>query len=130
MSKANNPYRAQKEIDDCWNHLFESCIVLNDNFIYFYNSDESQEYFHDSMEEKIIDVNQKYGTSISNNAYTEALYENVLQRIPDKEGLLFWQDSLNTGRLDRDILLIEFSNSNENISLTAANIDNGYWLLA
>ncbi len=76
------------------------------------------------------DFIQKYGVSISNNVYTEALYRNVLQRIPDKEGLVFWQDALNTDRLDRDILLIEFSNSDENVMLTSSNIDNGYWFLA
>lgn len=75
MSNAN-PYRAQKEIDDCWNHLFESCVMLNDNFIYFYNSNDSQEYFHDSMEEKIIDVNQKYGTSITEATHSRPDNEN------------------------------------------------------
>lgn len=71
----------------------------------------------------------KYGDSISNNIYTENLYKNVLQREPDVAGLLYWQNNLNNGVLDRVEMLIEFSDCAENISLTSEHISNGYWLL-
>ena len=72
---------------------------------------------------------QKYGANISNNTYTTALYTNVLQRTPDAAGLSFWQGVLNSGGETRDQLLLDFAGSSENVTLTAANITNGYWVL-
>jgi hypothetical protein len=71
---------------------------------------------------------QKYGSNVSNNEYVNCLYKNVLQRTPDAQGLQFWRDGLNSGYYDRNELMLEFAQSPENVSLTALNIIDGYWL--
>lgn len=71
---------------------------------------------------------QKYG-DLSNNDYVTKLYSNVLGRTPDAGGLAWWQNELNSGHQTRDQLLIGFAGSQENVNGTAANIDNGFWLV-
>lgn len=70
----------------------------------------------------------KYG-ELNNNDYVYKLYNNVLTREPDAGGLAWWQNELNTGHQTRDQVLIGFAGSAENVNGTAANIDNGYWLV-
>ena len=72
---------------------------------------------------------QKYGANVTNNNYVSVLYTNVLQRTPDAAGLAYWQAVLNGGAETRDQLLLEFASSPENVTLTAPNINNGYWVL-
>jgi hypothetical protein len=70
-----------------------------------------------------------YGNNLPNDAYVEQVYRNVLQREPDGPGLAFWQDMLGDAIMDRAEILAAFADSPENNMLTAANIDNGYWLV-
>ncbi|MDB5366990.1 MAG: protease [Rhodospirillales bacterium] len=58
-----------------------------------------------------------YGTP-DNGAYATALYKNVLGRNPDLDGLNVQVNALNVG-LSREQLLLNFSESAENLSLTA-----------
>ena len=69
-----------------------------------------------------------YGANLTNNAYTEILYRNVLQRDPDPAGLAFWQGELNNNVLDRTQLLVAFADCPENKTLTQPHIEFGYWL--
>jgi hypothetical protein len=71
---------------------------------------------------------QKYGTNLSDTAYINALYQNVLGRGPDPAGASGWQSLLNDGSWTRTTMLIGFSESPENIAKVAAAIANGIWL--
>jgi hypothetical protein len=71
---------------------------------------------------------QKYGTNVSDAAYINALYQNVLGRDADASGLAGWQARLNDGSWNRTSLLIGFSESPENIAKVAPAIANGIWL--
>jgi hypothetical protein len=64
-------------------------------------------FFADSSEFK-----NRYG-SLSNRAFVELIYENVLRREPDAAGLDFWTRRLDTRRIGRGQLMINFSESNE-----------------
>ncbi|WP_284180319.1 DUF4214 domain-containing protein [Rhabdaerophilum sp. SD176] len=71
---------------------------------------------------------QKYGTNVSDTAYINSLYRNVLGRDADQGGLDGWQARLNDGSWTRTTLLIGFSESPENIANVAPAIANGIWL--
>lgn len=68
----------------------------------------------------------------SDEAFVEALYQNVLNRSADDDpgGRDFWLGAFQSGQLDRADMLIAFADSNENIDGTAADIDDGYWVVA
>lgn len=66
-----------------------------------------------------------YGANPSNEQFATALYKNVFDRPPDASGLQFWVDQLNKG-LGRDVALVEFANSPENIQITGVNTSVGY----
>ncbi|HUR90575.1 MAG TPA: DUF4214 domain-containing protein, partial [Ramlibacter sp.] len=64
-----------------------------------------------------------YG-SLSNTQFVTLLYTNVLHRAPDEGGLAFHVNNLNTGT-PRAVVLLGFSESNENKSQTAADVAAG-----
>lgn len=72
----------------------------------------------------------KYGVAVDNSGYATALYRNVLGRDPDAGGLKVQVDALNAG-LAREQLLVNFSESAENLNLTSAKTAVGlfvtYW---
>jgi len=55
-------------------------------------------------------------------------YQNVLHRAADAEGLAFWSDAMNNGMSSAQ-LLVAFSESQENINNSAADLNNGVWLV-
>ena len=65
----------------------------------------------------------------SDEAFIDALYMNVLGREADEGGLNFWLDLFSSGAQTRATMLIAFSESNENIELTAEDTDDGLWVL-
>ncbi len=69
-----------------------------------------------------------YGSDPSNADYIDAMYQNVLGRLPDDEGRAFWIDAMERG-LERDDILIAFSESAENRDQTAPDLDDGIWVL-
>ncbi len=69
-----------------------------------------------------------YGSDPSNADYIDAMYQNVLGRLPDEEGRAFWIDAMERG-LERDDILIAFSESAENRDQTAPDLDDGIWVL-
>ncbi|GGK18195.1 DUF4214 domain-containing protein [Salinarimonas ramus] len=71
---------------------------------------------------------QKYGTSVSDAAFVDALYQNVLGRSPDEGGAAYWQGELARG-LARADALVSFSESPENVALVAPSTADGIWLL-
>ncbi len=69
-----------------------------------------------------------YGSDPSNADYIDAMYQNVLGRLPDDEGRAFWIDAMERG-LERDDILIAFSESAENRDQTAPDLDDGIWVI-
>lgn len=65
-----------------------------------------------------------YGANVSNKDYVTKLYNNVLDRNPDQGGYDFWLGALAKGATREDIL-VNFSESNENIANVANLIANG-----
>lgn len=56
----------------------------------------------------------KYGSELSNAAFVEKIYENVLGRHPDADGLAYWNSKLTDGSIDRAGALYQFALSTEN----------------
>ena len=57
-----------------------------------------------------------FAKSPKDDEYLTSLYENVLDREPDIEGLSYWSNQLQSSNETRAEILIGFSESNENIS--------------
>ncbi|KAF0280924.1 hypothetical protein BA897_09825 [Spiribacter roseus] len=70
------------------------------------------------------EFSDRYGASPTNDEYIDALYANVLDRLPDADGKAYWLNRLETD-LDRDDVLSRFSESAENQDNTAAVIAAG-----
>ncbi|MEM9148250.1 MAG: cadherin domain-containing protein [Pseudomonadota bacterium] len=66
----------------------------------------------------------------SDEAYVEALYQNVLNRtaVGDPGGA-FWLDAFQSGDLDRADMLIAFANAPENLANNEDNYDDGVWVI-
>ena len=56
-----------------------------------------------------------YGANPTNQQFVTLLYNNVLDRDPDTNGLNWWTDQLNSGTYNRTSALLGFSESPENI---------------
>jgi hypothetical protein len=54
----------------------------------------------------------KYG-SLSNTAFVKLVYQNVLERQPDSGGLAYWIGKLDTKKISRGGLMLQFSESSE-----------------
>ncbi len=69
-----------------------------------------------------------YGANPSNFEYIDAMYQNVLFRLPDQGGYDFWVGGMEQG-LTREDILIAFTNSDENVANVAPNLDDGVWVV-
>lgn len=67
----------------------------------------------------------RYGESLSESEFVEALYQNVLDRSSDREGYEYWVQSLETGQDDRSEVLASFANSTENITNLSDSLASG-----
>lgn len=68
----------------------------------------------------------QYGSTVSDETFVNAIYENVLDRLPDASGQAYWVDILASGE-PRSTLLVGFSESAENKAAVAPLIDDGIW---
>lgn len=75
-----------------------------------------------------VEFQTTYGSNLTDRAFVQALYENVLQRQGESAGLDFWVDRLASGTFDRATVLAGFSESNENVALVGATIEGGFFL--
>ncbi|TFW17824.1 DUF4214 domain-containing protein [Massilia arenosa] len=66
-----------------------------------------------------------YGTETTDTQFVNALYENVLHRLPDASGAQYWLDALANG-LPRAHVLFYFSESTENVANVAPVIGHGF----
>ena len=70
----------------------------------------------------------KYGSNPSDTQYINALYKNVLNRIPGESEVAWYQNQFTTKAMDHQAALIGFSESPENVALVGSAIANGIWL--
>ncbi|MEP5731206.1 MAG: DUF4214 domain-containing protein [Sulfitobacter sp.] len=79
---------------------------------------------------KSEEFQQRFGTpeTLDNEAYLTLLYANVLDRTPDQAGFDFWSDQQAQG-LSRADMLQHFSESPENFSNVASEIDMGIFYI-
>lgn len=70
----------------------------------------------------------KYGTpaTVSDSAFLDLVYQNVLHRGPDDGGKAYWLDQLGHG-FARERVLASFSESAENQATVSAAIADGIW---
>ena len=72
-----------------------------------------------------------YGANPTDQAFTLALYRNVLNRDPDDAGYAYWDDALVSGATTREQMLFAFSESAENksneIELVGSGFDDSLW---
>jgi hypothetical protein len=71
----------------------------------------------------------RYGSSLSNAAFVDALYQNVLSRGGDAGGVAYWSQQLDNKLQDRSDVLVQFTQLPEFVGISAANITNGYWVV-
>ncbi len=69
-----------------------------------------------------------YGSNPTHEQYIDAMYGNVLDRLPDQEGRDFWLGGMEQGLTQEDVL-IAFTNSKENLALTAPDLYDGVWVV-
>ncbi|MEL7211003.1 MAG: DUF4214 domain-containing protein, partial [Actinomycetota bacterium] len=65
---------------------------------------------------------QQYG-ALSNRAFVERIYQNVLGRAPDAQGLAHWTETLDGGAA-RGAVMIGFSESAEFVAATESEVDD------
>ena len=71
-----------------------------------------------------------YGASPSNDTFVTKLYDNVLHRGPDQSGYQYWTGLLATGAINREQMLVNFSESSENQLQVIGAIQNGIEYIA
>ncbi len=59
----------------------------------------------------------RYGAGTTDGAFVTALYQNILGRAPDPDGLAYWGGLLGQGQ-SRDRVMVSFAESRENLDLT------------
>lgn len=74
------------------------------------------------------EFSQTYGVAPSDATYVTLLYNNVLRRAPDQGGLDFWLSQLGSATIDRGDVLVNFSESAENVALVAPSIADGIFI--
>ncbi|MBU6305130.1 MAG: DUF4214 domain-containing protein, partial [Betaproteobacteria bacterium] len=99
-----------------WNSVYGRGVPLNDIARIFYASPEFK---------------MLYGNETTNLQYVRILYQNVLDRLPDPGGEVFWLTMLNRG-MDRGDVLNSFAQSQElkNKMVDQVNVVSAYALLA
>jgi Ca2+-binding RTX toxin-like protein len=76
--------------------------------------------FQNSAEFKL-----RYGTNVSNEQFVTLLYQNVLHRAPDTDGMTAWKGALDTNAQTPSQVLAGFSESTENKIALIGVIQNG-----
>lgn len=67
-----------------------------------------------------------YGQNLDDEAFIEQLYQNILDRAGEEQGIAYWAKQLGEGA-DRATVLASFSESNENKTNVADEIDTGIY---
>lgn len=96
-----------------WLKHMQNGMSLSEIASYFIQSDEFKSF---------------YGTNTSNAQFLEQLYTKILGRQPDVGGFKYWHNILDIG-FPRNEILVLFSESAENISITMPNYEFGIWFV-
>ena len=56
----------------------------------------------------------KYGQNNTTSNFVDNLYLNILGRLPDESGKIYWVNQINSGKETRSLVLLGFSESIEN----------------
>ncbi len=91
-------------------------------------SDEVKQQYIATQFNQSDEFRDLYGANPSNFDYIDAMYVNVLFRLPDQEGYDFWVGGMVNG-LTREQILIAFSESDENVRNNLENLDDGVWVV-
>lgn len=75
--------------------------------------------FYDSAEFKT-----NFGENLSDSDFMQQIYSNILGRDPDPIGLNFYTDELSAGTKTREQIIAEFSESEENLIITAGRFED------
>ena len=70
-----------------------------------------------------------YGAAPTHTQLVTAMYQNVLNRAPDQSGFDYWKGLLDNNQITPEQLLINFSESNENVTAVGTAINSGIWLV-
>ena len=70
-----------------------------------------------------------YGSNPTHTQLVNALYQNVLNRAPDQSGFDYWKGLLDNNQITPEQILINFSESNENVAAVGTAVNNGIWLV-
>ena len=70
----------------------------------------------------------QYGENLSDDAYINALYQNVLGRGASEDEVAYYQDHFDRGIWDRPQVMINFAESPENLELVGPDITSGIWM--
>ena len=65
-----------------------------------------------------------YG-NLDNTGFVNTLYQNVLGRAGDASGIAYWTSNLSSGALSRSDVVVNFSESSENVAKTAPQVQQG-----
>jgi Ca2+-binding RTX toxin-like protein len=68
------------------------------------------------------------GQNATSDVFVNAMYQNVLQRDADLGGLEYWKQQMDSG-MDRADILLHFSESAENITITSHAVGSGIWFV-
>jgi len=66
-----------------------------------------------------------YGSNPTNQEFVSKLYNNVLHRTPDQGGFDYWVNLLDTGEINKEQTLVNFSESIENQVAVLGVIEHG-----
>ena len=80
-TKSKTPlYKAQEELDSIWESLFEKHVVINDNLIHFFVSQEQEILYKQGYITAIAETNEKYGVVLTRSSFDITL-NNVFQNV-------------------------------------------------
>nr|WP_245247812.1 DUF4214 domain-containing protein [Tianweitania sediminis] len=71
-----------------------------------------------------------YGAWITDLDFVSQLYRNVLGREGEGAGIDYWTDALAAATMDRADVLVQFTQLEEYVGLSNADLQNGYWVMA
>ena len=82
-----------------------------------YKSDENNERSVASSFLASTEFSERYGSNVTDEEYVTTLYQNVLDRAPDANGLNYWLGQLTSGAETRSEALLGFAESTESKAL-------------
>jgi hypothetical protein len=69
---------------------------------------------------------KNFGANLSNQQLVQTLYQNILDRTPEQEGMAYWLKALDDGSISQSQALAFISESTENKVSVDATIANGF----